>query len=69
MMKIAVNPKKFDNFGYQIIFNEKFKAIGVNFVFDKKILLKERFKQPVQIISNEDESKLVQKIIFKLFKN
>lgn len=68
-MKIAVNPKKFDNFGYQIIINEDFNAIGVNFLCDKKILMKERFKQPVRINSNEDESKLVQKIIFKLFKN
>jgi|LSQX01.2.fsa_nt_gb hypothetical protein len=67
-MKIAANPKSIDSFGYQIIFNEEFKAIGINFVYDKQILKKERFKHPVRIASEQDEYKLAQNIICKLFK-
>lgn len=68
MMKIAVNPKMFDNIGYQIILNEEFKAIGVNILFDKKIMNKERFKNPILISSQKEEYALAQRMIESFFK-
>lgn len=68
MMKIAANPKVINSFGYQVIFNDDFKAIGINLVCDKKILWKERFKYPKRILSAKEECDLAQKIIFKLLK-
>lgn len=68
-MKIAANPKMMNSFGYQVIFNDDFKAIGINLVCNKKILWKERFEYPKKIITVEQECDLAQKIIFKLLKN
>ena len=68
-MKIAANPKSLNSFGYQIIFDEEFNAIGINFICDKKILKKERFKQPIRIASVKDECNLAQKIICEIFKS
>lgn len=68
MMKIAANRKILNSFGYQVIFNDTLKAIGINIVYDKKILWKERFKYPRQITSEEQECDIAQKLIFKLIK-
>ena len=68
MMKIAANRKMLNSFGYQVIFNDTLKAIGINIVYDKKILWKERFKYPRRITSVEQECDLAQKLIFKLIK-
>lgn len=58
-----------NSFGYQVIYNDDFYVIGINFVCDKKILKKERFKQPVCVTSQNQEYKLAQKVIENLFKN
>lgn len=68
-MKIATNAKSLNNFGYQLIFNEEFQVIGINFVCDKQILKKERFNQPVCVTSQKQEYKLAQRVIENLFKN
>lgn len=66
MMKIAVNPKVLNSFGYQVIISDDFKAIGINLVCGKKILWKKRFKYPKIIVSAKEECELAQKIIFEL---
>lgn len=68
-MKIATSAKSLHSFGYQLIFNDDFKVIGINFLSGKKILKKERFAVPVCIKSKSDESKLAQKVIENLLKN
>ena len=68
MMKIAANRKMLNSFGYQVIFNDDLKAIGVNIVYDKTILWKERFKYPRRITSEEQECDIAQKLIFQLMK-
>lgn len=68
-MKIATNVKPLGFFGYQLILNEDLMTIGVNVLCGRKILRKERFRNPCWVKGIADEERLVYKTIEEILKN
>ena len=67
-MALATNFKTISGFGYQLILSDEQLVLGVNLLFDKKILIKKRFKRPREIGSINEEKRLVQAVVIDYFK-
>ena len=62
-MKLATNIKKATDFGFQLILNESGLVIGINLLCEKRILVKHRFSDAIEIGSVREENKLVNKLL------
>lgn len=63
MMKLATNIKTANDFGVQLILNESGLVIGINLLCEKRILVKHRFSDAIEITSISEENKLVNKVL------
>lgn len=66
-MKLATNIKSVKEFGFQLILDETKFVIGVNLLYNKKILIKKRFTESIVIINQTAEKELVNKVIMECF--
>jgi len=62
-MNIATNIKPVNEFGFQLILSESNSIVGVNLLFNKKILIKKRFAKVLNINSKYEEDELIRTII------
>jgi len=66
-MMLATNIKSAKDFGFQLILNESKLVVGVNLLYNKKILIKKRFNESIIINNQIEELELVNQVIMECF--
>ncbi len=67
-MALATNFKTISQFGYQLILSDEQLVLGVNLLYNDKILIKKRFRNPKSNNSKNEELRLVQTVVNDYFK-
>lgn len=66
-MMLATNIKSAKDFGFQLILNESKFVVGINLLYNKKILIKKRFNVSIIINNQNEELELVNQVIMECF--
>jgi hypothetical protein len=66
-MKIASNIKPVTSLGYQLIFDEAKRIISINLLHDKKILVKNRLTNPIELNDDINVKDLVDSAVLEYF--
>lgn len=64
-MNLATNIIQATDIGYQLVFNDSFRVLGINLLIKDKILIKKRFNNAIEIVSKQQEIALVHRIFIE----
>ncbi len=66
-MKIATNVRPIEGIGYQLVFDNSKRIVSINLLYDNKILIKNKFSEPIVVNSDKNIKDIVDSTVLEYF--